>query len=122
MYVFDFYFQSILDCIHILRMHSRTHGFVVASVMLFCLSYRKTYEGCKASFVFVFSVQAEVIPAILESVSSGLLLGPGGYRPRDICVSAPTGSGKTLAFVIPVVQVYAQTVNCIHDYICFGTV
>uniref|UniRef100_A0A673HDG1 ATP-dependent RNA helicase n=1 Tax=Sinocyclocheilus rhinocerous TaxID=307959 RepID=A0A673HDG1_9TELE len=52
-----------------------------------------------------FPVQAEVIPAILESVSSGLLLGPGGYRPRDICVSAPTGSGKTLAFVIPVVQI-----------------
>ncbi|KAK2899036.1 hypothetical protein Q8A67_010454 [Cirrhinus molitorella] len=51
-----------------------------------------------------FPVQAEVIPAILESVGSGLLVGPGGYRPRDICVSAPTGSGKTLAFVIPVVQ------------------
>lgn len=70
--------------------------------------------------MFVFSVQAEVIPAILESVSSGLLLGPGGYRPRDICVSAPTGSGKTLAFVIPVVQVQVQTMNNIHAYICIG--
>lgn len=50
-------------------------------------------------------VQAEVIPAVLESVNSGLLIGRGGYRPRDICVSAPTGSGKTLAFVIPVIQV-----------------
>uniref|UniRef100_A0A8C2F049 ATP-dependent RNA helicase n=1 Tax=Cyprinus carpio TaxID=7962 RepID=A0A8C2F049_CYPCA len=59
-----------------------------------------------------FPVQAEVIPAILESVSSGLLLGPGGYRPRDICVSAPTGSGKTLAFVIPVVQVLSKRVVC----------
>ncbi|XP_016355465.1 ATP-dependent RNA helicase DDX51 [Sinocyclocheilus anshuiensis] len=57
-----------------------------------------------------FPVQAEVIPAILESVSSGLLLGPGGYRPRDICVSAPTGSGKTLAFVIPVVQALSMRV------------
>ncbi|KAF4109608.1 ATP-dependent RNA helicase DDX51 isoform X1 [Onychostoma macrolepis] len=57
-----------------------------------------------------FPVQAEVIPAILESVSSGLLLGPGGYRPRDICVSAPTGSGKTLAFVIPVVQALSKRV------------
>lgn len=50
-------------------------------------------------------VQAEVIPAVLESVNSGLLIGRGGYRPRDICVSAPTGSGKTLVFVIPVIQV-----------------
>lgn len=57
-----------------------------------------------------FPVQAEVIPAILDSVGSGLLLGPGGYRPRDICVSAPTGSGKTLAFVIPVVQALSKRV------------
>lgn len=53
----------------------------------------------------VFSVQAEVIPAILESAQQSLLIGRGGYKPRDICVSAPTGSGKTLAFVIPVIQV-----------------
>ncbi|XP_026126338.1 ATP-dependent RNA helicase DDX51 isoform X1 [Carassius auratus] len=59
-----------------------------------------------------FPVQAEVIPAVIESVSSGLLLGPGGYRPRDICVSAPTGSGKTLAFVIPVVQALSKRVVC----------
>ncbi|XP_077079928.1 ATP-dependent RNA helicase DDX51 [Siphateles boraxobius] len=57
-----------------------------------------------------FPVQAEVIPAVLDSVSSGLLLGPGGYRPRDICVSAPTGSGKTLAFVIPIVQALSKRV------------
>lgn len=57
-----------------------------------------------------FPVQAEVIPAILESVGSGLLVGPGGYRPRDVCVSAPTGSGKTLAFVIPVVQALSKRV------------
>lgn len=75
-------------------------------------NYRKAYEGRRASFMFVFSVQAEVIPAILESVASGLLVGPGGYRPRDICVSAPTGSGKTLAFVIPVVQVHIQSLLC----------
>lgn len=51
------------------------------------------------------SVQAEVIPAILQSASNGYLMGRGGYRPKDICVSAPTGSGKTLSFVIPIVQV-----------------
>uniref|UniRef100_W5U5C5 ATP-dependent RNA helicase n=1 Tax=Ictalurus punctatus TaxID=7998 RepID=W5U5C5_ICTPU len=59
-----------------------------------------------------FPVQAEVIPAVLESVNSGLLIGQGGYRPRDICVSAPTGSGKTLAFVIPVVQALMMRVVC----------
>ena len=42
---------------------------------------------------------------MLECVAQGLLVGRGGYRPRDICVSAPTGSGKTLAFVVPLVQV-----------------
>ncbi|XP_053743466.1 ATP-dependent RNA helicase DDX51 isoform X1 [Synchiropus splendidus] len=52
-----------------------------------------------------FPVQAEVIPAILESAQQGVLIGRGGYKPRDLCVSAPTGSGKTLAFVIPVIQV-----------------
>ncbi|XP_062445996.1 ATP-dependent RNA helicase DDX51 isoform X2 [Rhea pennata] len=52
-----------------------------------------------------FPVQAEVIPAILQSASNGYLMGQGGYRPKDICVSAPTGSGKTLSFVIPIVQV-----------------
>ncbi|KFV66920.1 ATP-dependent RNA helicase DDX51, partial [Dryobates pubescens] len=59
-----------------------------------------------------FPVQAEVIPAILQSASSGYLLGQGGYRPKDICVSAPTGSGKTLAFVIPIVQVLLDRVVC----------
>ncbi|XP_032399574.1 ATP-dependent RNA helicase DDX51 [Etheostoma spectabile] len=60
----------------------------------------------------LFPVQAEVIPAILESAQQGLLIGRGGYKPRDICVSAPTGSGKTLAFVIPVVQVLMERVVC----------
>ncbi|XP_068013242.1 ATP-dependent RNA helicase DDX51 isoform X2 [Melanerpes formicivorus] len=59
-----------------------------------------------------FPVQAEVIPAILQSASNGYLLGPGGYRPKDFCVSAPTGSGKTLAFVIPIVQVLLDRVVC----------
>lgn len=82
--------------------------------------WSRTYELDVASAVLClcFSVQSEVIPAILESVSSGLLLGPGGYRPRDICVSAPTGSGKTLAFVIPVIQV--QTMNCIRMHFYFS--
>lgn len=59
-----------------------------------------------------FPVQAEVIPAILESTQQGLLIGHGGYKPRDICVSAPTGSGKTLAFVIPVIQALMERVVC----------
>ncbi|XP_027569977.2 ATP-dependent RNA helicase DDX51 [Pipra filicauda] len=59
-----------------------------------------------------FPVQAEVIPAILQSASNGYLMGRGGYRPKDICVSAPTGSGKTLAFVIPIVQVLLDRVVC----------
>ncbi|KAM3860992.1 ATP-dependent RNA helicase DDX51-like [Diretmus argenteus] len=59
-----------------------------------------------------FPVQAEVIPAILESVHHGLLVGQGGYKPRDICVSAPTGSGKTLVFVIPVIQALMDRVVC----------
>ncbi|XP_070781932.1 ATP-dependent RNA helicase DDX51 [Enoplosus armatus] len=60
----------------------------------------------------LFPVQAEVIPAVLESAQQGLLIGRGGYKPRDICVSAPTGSGKTLAFVIPVIQVLMERVVC----------
>ncbi|XP_044025588.1 ATP-dependent RNA helicase DDX51 [Siniperca chuatsi] len=60
----------------------------------------------------LFPVQAEVIPAILQSAQQGLLIGRGGYKPRDICVSAPTGSGKTLAFVIPVIQVLMERVVC----------
>ncbi|KAM9331982.1 ATP-dependent RNA helicase DDX51 [Pholidichthys leucotaenia] len=59
-----------------------------------------------------FPVQAEVIPAILDSAQQGLLIGRGGYRPRDLCVSAPTGSGKTLSFVIPVIQVLMERVVC----------
>ncbi|XP_048819875.1 ATP-dependent RNA helicase DDX51 [Lagopus muta] len=59
-----------------------------------------------------FPVQAEVIPAVLQSASNGYLMGQGGYRPRDICVSAPTGSGKTLSFVIPIVQVLLDRVVC----------
>ncbi|XP_063207669.1 ATP-dependent RNA helicase DDX51 [Chroicocephalus ridibundus] len=59
-----------------------------------------------------FPVQAEVIPAVLRSASNGYLMGQGGYRPKDICVSAPTGSGKTLSFVIPIVQVLLDRVVC----------
>uniref|UniRef100_A0A2R9A1J1 ATP-dependent RNA helicase n=1 Tax=Pan paniscus TaxID=9597 RepID=A0A2R9A1J1_PANPA len=61
---------------------------------------------------FYFPVQAAVIPALLESAACGFLVGRGGYRPSDLCVSAPTGSGKTLAFVIPVVQALLSRVVC----------
>ncbi|XP_075688218.1 ATP-dependent RNA helicase DDX51 [Rhinoderma darwinii] len=59
-----------------------------------------------------FPVQAEVIPAILDSCADGFLVGRGGYRPSDICVSAPTGSGKTLAFVLPIIQALTKRVLC----------
>ncbi|XP_030578168.1 ATP-dependent RNA helicase DDX51 isoform X2 [Archocentrus centrarchus] len=59
-----------------------------------------------------FPVQAEVIPVILESAQQGLLIGRAGYKPRDICVSAPTGSGKTLSFVVPIIQVLMERVVC----------
>ncbi|XP_032899363.1 ATP-dependent RNA helicase DDX51 isoform X1 [Amblyraja radiata] len=59
-----------------------------------------------------FPVQAELIPALLESSRHGLILGRGGYRPSDICVSAPTGSGKTLAFVIPIIQALMDCSVC----------
>ena len=52
-------------------------------------------------------VQWQVIPEVLASAVPGILMGPLGLPPRDICCSAPTGSGKTLAFVIPIVQVSA---------------
>ncbi len=66
---------------------------------------------CIDGYSDFFTVQTEVIPAILESALQGLLIGRGGFKPRDICVSAPTGSGKTLAFVVPVIQV-SSPVSC----------
>lgn len=53
----------------------------------------------------IFVVQMQVIPEILDTVRYGFVLGRAGFRPPDICVSAPTGSGKTLAYVLPIVQV-----------------
>ena len=53
----------------------------------------------------IFTVQAAVMPVLLQGVRTGFVSGTGGYRPPDICCSAPTGSGKTLAFVLPIVQV-----------------
>ncbi|KAG8515031.1 ATP-dependent RNA helicase DDX51 [Galemys pyrenaicus] len=59
-----------------------------------------------------FPVQAAVIPVLLQTAASGFLVGRGGYRPSDICVSAPTGSGKTLTFVLPVVQALLPRAVC----------
>lgn len=50
-------------------------------------------------------MQRQVIPALLETSLTGFHIGRAGYRPSDLCVSAPTGSGKTLAFVLPIIQV-----------------
>jgi len=62
---------------------------------------------------FAITVQAQLIPALLQSGFSWRhLAGTTGYRPRDICCSAPTGSGKTLAYVIPVVQVQPLSIFC----------
>ncbi|CAM9108937.1 unnamed protein product [Lampetra fluviatilis] len=61
----------------------------------------------------LFPVQVQVIPAVLEGAAAGgFILGRGGQRPSDICVSAPTGSGKTLAFVIPIVQLLMDRAVC----------
>ena len=57
------------------------------------------------SVLYFFAVQAQVIPILLDGVRDGNLKGKAGYRPSDVCCSAPTGSGKTLAFVLPIVQV-----------------
>ncbi|XP_022094138.1 ATP-dependent RNA helicase DDX51-like [Acanthaster planci] len=57
-------------------------------------------EGIKS----LFPVQRHVIPVILDSARLGIHAGDAGYRPRDLCVSAPTGSGKTLAFALPIIQ------------------
>ncbi|XP_060554216.1 LOW QUALITY PROTEIN: ATP-dependent RNA helicase DDX51-like, partial [Ruditapes philippinarum] len=59
-----------------------------------------------------FPVQRHVIPALLESSITGFHIGRAGYRPSDICVSAPTGSGKTLAFVLPIIQGLRSRVTC----------
>ncbi|XP_010874260.2 ATP-dependent RNA helicase DDX51 isoform X1 [Esox lucius] len=82
----------------------------ISSVPAICTKLQHKLES--NGIHHLFPVQAEVIPAILESVSHGILMGRGGYKPRDICVSAPTGSGKTLAFVIPIIQALLERVVC----------
>ncbi|CAL1547489.1 unnamed protein product [Lymnaea stagnalis] len=51
-----------------------------------------------------FPVQWKVIPELLAQSNCGVYAGDGGFRPRDVCVSAPTGSGKTLTFALPIIQ------------------
>lgn len=52
---------------------------------------------------YLFPVQAEVIPWLLQVNDKSEVLWP-----PDLCVSAPTGSGKTLAFVLPVIQALSK--------------
>ncbi|XP_022320877.2 ATP-dependent RNA helicase DDX51-like [Crassostrea virginica] len=61
---------------------------------------------------YFFPVQMQVIPEILSAIHHGFVLGRAGFRPRDLCVSAPTGSGKTLAYVLPIVQALKNRVVC----------
>lgn len=60
----------------------------------------------------LFPVQSKLIPAVMDGIQTGFMIGVSGYRPSDICCSAPTGSGKTLAFVVPIVQALKQRVIC----------
>ncbi|XP_969365.2 probable ATP-dependent RNA helicase Dbp73D [Tribolium castaneum] len=75
-------------------------------------------EQLKANGVkYLFPVQAEVIPWVLQSRQNADIM-----FPRDVCVSAPTGSGKTLAFVLPVVQTLKQfTVRKIRALVILPT-
>ncbi|CAN9507547.1 unnamed protein product [Ophioblennius macclurei] len=82
----------------------------VCDVPGLCPGLRKVLQ--KNQVQHFFPVQAEVIPAILKGAQQGVLFGRGGYKPQDICVSAPTGSGKTLSFVIPVIQILMERVVC----------
>ncbi|XP_014663070.1 PREDICTED: ATP-dependent RNA helicase DDX51-like [Priapulus caudatus] len=61
---------------------------------------------------YFFPVQRQVIPVLLDSVRYGFAMAPGGYRPNDLCISAPTGSGKTLAFVLPIIQALQHRASC----------
>lgn len=71
----------------------------------------------KNGIKFLFPVQAEVIPWLLNSNKNANII-----FPRDICVSAPTGSGKTLAFVLPVIQALKQyTVKKIRALVILPT-
>jgi len=62
-------------------------------------------------FFGFFSVQGVLMPELLRSFRYGYLYGDAGFRPSDICCSAPTGSGKTLAYVLPIIQV-----SCVPIY------
>ncbi|XP_041467192.1 ATP-dependent RNA helicase DDX51-like [Lytechinus variegatus] len=60
----------------------------------------------------LFPVQQHVIPILLKSLQYGIHTGHAGYRPSDLCISAPTGSGKTLAYAIPIIQALIDRVVC----------
>ncbi|KAK7907531.1 hypothetical protein WMY93_016143 [Mugilogobius chulae] len=72
------------DLIH---QNIKDHLHPLSEVSLLCDHLLKKLQNNHIQHLF--PVQAEVIPAILESAQRGFLLGPGGHRPRDICVSAP---------------------------------
>ncbi|XP_041832070.1 ATP-dependent RNA helicase DDX51 isoform X2 [Melanotaenia boesemani] len=95
---------------NVIHKEIKSHLVPISDVPGVCAQMLKNLEN--NGIHHFFPVQAEIIPAILESAQHGLLIGRGGYRPRDICVSSPTGSGKTFSFVIPVIQVLMERVVC----------
>uniref|UniRef100_A0A8C8IDU8 ATP-dependent RNA helicase n=1 Tax=Oncorhynchus tshawytscha TaxID=74940 RepID=A0A8C8IDU8_ONCTS len=64
----------------------------ISDVPGICTRLQRKLEG--NGIQHLFPVHVEVIPVILENVSWSVDR-KRGYKPRNICVSAPTGSGKT---------------------------
>ena len=56
---------------------------------------------------YLFPVQSALIPYLTRSLKYSCSI-----RPRDVCVSAPTGSGKTLAYVLPLINLLKDRLEC----------
>lgn len=83
-----------------------TPGQVINSLDYLNETLKKNLKSLKINNLF--PVQEIMIPWILSMQRK-----PIPFRPRDACVSAVTGSGKTLSYVIPIVQLIAESrVEC----------